>query len=373
MFFQVSSFNQKTCQYSIANSDNVQCTGGRYLYPAMNIMNQCKTNYYITGTKETTCVKKGSGCSACNCNATSSNGTECSDIYGQCNCKSGFYGKKCDNRDCVWGRWPAYSSCTKGCDYGGTKTRTRPHEVTKQGQGTSCNGSNTETTSCFNRCCGYQFHCSNKKKCIPLSRKCNYNNDCGDKQDEASCSERCWVKRTPWNNAGGGNMVYMDRHRLTCGGARGIKMFRLRRSGGSIRYEYICCALTRSNVCANTRRWNGFTYDGNGDTVYLDRQTISCGNRHGYVNGFWLERNGRHNRIRYSYDCCNLKSYQHRVRTTCYTSRTGFTYDGNGKNYYLDRQTVRCNYRYFLTYIRLERNGRHDRWRYRFTCCKIRT
>jgi hypothetical protein len=68
-----------------------------------------------------------------------------------------------------------------------------------------------------------------------------------------------------------------------------------------------------------------------------------------------------------------LRSYQHRVRTTCYTSRTGFTYDGNGKSYYLDRQTVRCTHRYFLTYIRLERNGRHDRWRYRFTCCKIRT
>ena len=337
----------------------------------MNIMNQCKTNYYITGTKETTCVKKGSGCSACNCNAASSSGTECSDISGQCNCKSGFYGKKCQNRDCVWGRWPAYSSCTKGCDYGGTKTRTRPHKVTKQGQGTSCSGSNTETKSCFNRCCDYQFHCSNKQKCIPLSRKCNYNNDCGDKQDEASCSESCWVKRTSWNNAGGGDMVYMDRHRLTCGGARGIKMFRLQRSGGKIRYEYICCALT-SNVCANTRKWNGFTYDGNGDTVYLDRQTISCGN-HGYVNGFWLQRNGRHNRIRYSYDCCNLRSYQHRVRTTCYTSRTGFTYDGNGKSYYLDRQTVRCTHRYFLTYIRLERNGRHDRWRYRFTCCKIRT
>ncbi|CAB3986640.1 Transposon TX1 uncharacterized 149 kDa [Paramuricea clavata] len=57
---QVSTLNQKTCEYSIANSDNVQCTGGRYLYPAMKIMNQCKANYYITGTKETTCVKKES-------------------------------------------------------------------------------------------------------------------------------------------------------------------------------------------------------------------------------------------------------------------------------------------------------------------------
>ena len=371
LVLQANILKQRTCEYSIANSVNVQCTGGRYLYPGMTLVNQCKTNYYITGRKETTCVKKTSGCGSCNCYTAGSNGKECSDFSGQCRCKSGFYGKTCANRDCVWSRWSGYSSCSRGCNYGGTQTRRRSHKVTKVGRGRPCTGRSTESRSCFKGCCRSQFHCSNRKKCISSSYKCNYDNNCGDKQDEGSCNERCTTKYTRWNSDGRGKMVYFDRHRLNCGGSGNVlKMFHLQRSGGNIRFQFICCTLT-AQVCRNVRKTNRFTYDGKGDTVYLDRQRVSCGD-HSYLNGYWLDRNSKHDHVRYNYYCCNLIHRSQRSRTSCYTSYTSFTYDGNGRSYYLDRQTVQCNHRYFLTYFRLVRNRGHDKWRYQYRCCQIR-
>ena len=369
-FFQVSTFNQKTCEYNIPNSNNIQCSGGRYLYPAMKVINQCQTNYYITGETETTCAKKSSACNPCNCNAANSNGMECSDQKGACSCKAGFYGKKCTNRDCVWARWNPYSGCSKSCGYGGFKTRIRSHQVTQQGQGKLCAGSNKETTSCFMGCCSGQFHCSNSRKCISSSWKCDYDNDCGDKQDESSCNEHCTTKYTSWNSHGGGDMVYFDRHILNCGDSGEVlKMFHLQRSGGSIRFQYICCTLTKK-VCTIKGRVNSFTYDGDGDTVYLDRQTVSCG-ENGYLNYYRLERNSGHDHVRYSYYCCDLDYQKHRTRTSCYTSYTSFTYDGDGKSYYLDRQTVQCRDRYYITGFRLVRNSGHDYWRYWYRCCRI--
>lgn len=169
--------------------------------------------------------------------------------------------------------------------------------MTKQGQGSACTGSSSYTTTCFNGCCSNQYHCSNRRKCIPSSYKCDYDNDCGDKQDEASCSESCTTKYTSWKSHGGGDSVYLDRHRINCGGNDNIlKMFHLERSGGNVRFKYICCKFTKA-VCTVAKRTNGFTYDGDGDTVYLDRQTLSCGD-HGYLNDYWLERNSNHDQVR---------------------------------------------------------------------------
>ena len=347
----------------------MQCSGGRYLHPAMSIVNKCQANYYLNQTKKTTCVAKSSECINCNCSAAGSNSSECSDESGQCSCKTDYYGKKCENRDCVWEKWSPYSSCSKACGYGGSQARTRSHNITKQGEGKTCNGTYNQTKICFNGCCSGQFHCSNRKKCISSSYRCDYTNQCGDGQDERYCNEACYTKHTGWNSDGGGNMVYFDRHRLDCGGSGSVlKMFRLRRRGGRIGFEYRCCRL-RKTVCYNSRRTNGFSSDGGGNAVYLDRQTVSCGT-YGYLNGYWLERNGGHNSIRYSYYCCNLRYSRHRARTTCYNEITNWTYNGNGKSYYLDRQTVQCSRpRYFLTSFRLQRSG--SNWRYHSRCCKI--
>ena len=365
-----------TCEYSIANSANVQCTGGSYLYPEMTIVNHCKENYYTTGRKETTCHQKKSSCSPCNCNSANSNGNECSDQSGQCNCKHRFKGIKCNDRDCVWGTWSLYSDtpCSRACDYGGSKTITRSHQITKQGNGRQCYGPSTQSKSCFNGCCSGQYHCTNTKNCIPSSDKCNYDNNCGDHQDESSCSEHCYVVGGSWEDDGGGNLVYLDRLNLKCGHwGKVLKMFHLERNGGRIRYKYKCCNLNK-RICINVRKYNRFTLDGGGNSVYLDRQAVSCGN-HAFLNGFWLRRNHALNRIRYEYLCCNLREERHRRRTHCEEKRTGYTYhDDKGSSVYLDRQKVECQGRSFLSSFALERDhssGKH--WRYRYTCCEVRS
>ena len=378
---QVSALNRMTCEYSIVNSANVQCTGGRYLYPGMTIANQCKAHYYATGRKETTCEEKGSGCSPCNCNNDNSNGNECLDTTGQCNCKHGFKGNKCNDRDCVWGAWSKYSDipCSKRCDYGGMKTRTRSHQLTKQGNGKQCNGPGTESITCFNGCCPDQYLCfkSNPEKCIPMSQRCDYENNCGDNKDEIGCDEHCDMKTTDWAEHDDGNMVYLDRITVDCGGdnevKKVLKMFHLERDRGYVRYKYKCCTLKKP-ICTNARKVNGFTPDGGGNAVYLDRQTVSCGN-HAYLNEFVLRRNGAHNHIRYEYNCCNLNEERYRRKTVCKEGlTTPYSYhDREGRSVYLDRQTVECQGRSFLTSFVLERNhGGSDLWRYRYTCCEVK-
>ena len=57
----------------------------------------------------------------------------------------------------------------------------------------------------------------------------------------------CVDKNTNWDNAGSGNTVYLDRHRLNCGsGGNVMSMFKLERSDSNpnqVRYKYRCCQL----------------------------------------------------------------------------------------------------------------------------------
>ena len=57
----------------------------------------------------------------------------------------------------------------------------------------------------------------------------------------------CVDKYTNWDNAGNGNTVYLDRHRLNCGsGGNVMSMFKLERSDSNpnqVRYKYRCCQL----------------------------------------------------------------------------------------------------------------------------------
>ena len=353
----------------------MQCTGGRYLHPGMTIANHSKARYYATGWKESTCHQKKSSCSPCNCNTANSNGNECYGQSGQCNCKHGFKGTKCNDRDCVWGVWSKNSNipCSKGCDYGGTKTITRSRLVTKQGKGKQCNGTGTESKSCFNGCCSIQYHCKDRQKCIPLDDKCNYDNNCGDNQDDSSCPNNCNVVNGDWKDLGDGNMVYMDRLHLECGHyGKILKMFHLERNGGRIRYKYKCCTLNK-RICQNVRKHNAFTPDGSGNSIFLDRQPVSCGN-YAFLNGFWLTRNRERNHIRYEFLCCNISEEKHR-RTHCKERRTGYTeHDNKGRSFYLDIQTVKGNGRSFLSSFALERDHRSGKhWRYRYTCCEVRS
>ncbi|VDI33629.1 uncharacterized protein [Mytilus edulis] len=174
----------------------------------------------------------------------------------------------------------------------------------------------------------------------------------------------CWDKSTNWNNAGNGNTVFLDRHRLSCG-ARGnvINMFKLERSGSNqVRYKFKCCRHTGAE-CNIRRVNNGFTSDGGkGEVIYLDRQRVFCNK--GLLNEFKLNRKTGGGSYRYQYKCCNLKG-----RLRCQNSSTRWTAEGDRTSFYLDRQTVACSGERFLQSFQLKRNN--GRLRYDIRCCRV--
>ncbi|KAK3099928.1 hypothetical protein FSP39_011919 [Pinctada imbricata] len=171
----------------------------------------------------------------------------------------------------------------------------------------------------------------------------------------------CRHQDTGYNDDGKGNMVYFDRHVLRCGN-RGMRWFKLDRGSQTIRFEYECCNLptkVRSREFQTT-----FTYEKGGNLVYLDRQRVSCGTK-GILSGFNMQRNPRRDHIRFNVICNDYN------RLNCQrTQYTHFNDDGKGKSFYLDRHRVQCNNGYFLNNFRLKRNGRHNKIRMEFKCCR---
>ena len=76
--------------------------------------------------------------------------------------------------------------------------------------------------------------------------------------------------------------------------------------------------------------------------------------------------NDGHNAIRYSFSCLQ---FGHRL-STCYDAATPYTFDGNGKVYYLDKLTAQYRDNYYLNRFHLDRSGGGDSWGYRIRCCQ---
>ena len=56
---------------------------------------------------------------------------------------------------------------------------------------------------------------------------------------------KCRTLNTPFNDEGGGNAVYLDRHDLRCESNEMLGQFHLARNGaGQYRYDYTCCKVT---------------------------------------------------------------------------------------------------------------------------------
>merc|ERR1712055_253334 len=111
-------------------------------------------------------------------------------------------------------------------------------------------------------------------------------------------------------------------------------------------------------------QWNS---DGSGNLVYLDRQAVSCSDN-GYLSQFQLTRNAApHDKVAYRYNCCNMKD-QHQM-SDCYNTNTPANDDGRGNMVYLDRHSVQCKERYFLTNFQLVRPT-HSTIQYKYRCCR---
>ena len=176
---------------------------------------------------------------------------------------------------------------------------------------------------------------------------------------------RCYSRYTPFSEIGNGKLVYLDRQHLSCGVNEVVQAMMLERHNSSryIRYNYTCCKIPYE--CNQQTISNPLTDDGNGDTAFLDQQTVQCSNG-GFITDFRLERNSRGNKVHYIYKCCNIVG----SNKISYDAETHWNDQGNGNMIYLDRHHIYCQFGYGLTKFRLVQNERCQ-YQYKIKCTKI--
>ena len=179
---------------------------------------------------------------------------------------------------------------------------------------------------------------------------------------DASDANSTQEKSTKPNHWGGGNSIYLDRHNVDCGN-KALKGFHLRRPrGNQINYNYQCGGTTSGasiNKNSGTNNWGG------GHTLYLDRHKVDCGPNP--LHQFKLTRPNRSS-VRYDYKCGDS-----RHSGGCRQKNTGWN-QGHRMSIYLDRHKIRCDNDEVLKSFKLNRQPRTGwpgKMRYDYECCKI--
>lgn len=171
------------------------------------------------------------------------------------------------------------------------------------------------------------------------------------------------AKNTPDNNWGGGNSIYLDRHRLNCGRG-GIQRFQLKRpSTTKLDYKYTC--VPGVNASQSGYKYTASNDWGGGNMIYLDRHKVDCGKKP--ISDFQLRRPAG-DKIQYRYRCSNRKAAGD-CRNTATTWNTP-----SSSTIYLDRHNVKCKPGEVLTKFKLRHNGKSGsakKIRYDYTCCAM--
>ena len=172
-------------------------------------------------------------------------------------------------------------------------------------------------------------------------------------------------KKTTASHDGAGNTVYLDRHSLDCGQKSIMNQFHMNREKGNTgqydQVQYNYTCITGREGNMTTKN-TGANEDGGGNNIYLDRHTVNCEDK--FVNQFKLTRPSD-NTIQYDYKCIDTPVDM----DTCRTDRISPQEDGGGNIIYLDRQNVKCNDDEGLTKFRLTRPT-NNTIAYEYTCCK---
>ena len=165
--------------------------------------------------------------------------------------------------------------------------------------------------------------------------------------------------QTPANDWGGGNSIYLDRHTLDCGDD-GINQFKLGRpKNNQIQYSYKC--VEGVNSPANINKDTGANDWGGGNSIYLDRHSVDCGKNP--ISKFRLVR-PKPNQIRYDYTCNSAE-----IKGQCRDANSGWNQESN-MNIYLDRHNVACKDTEVITQFKLNRDGK-GKFRYDYKCCQL--
>ena len=95
----------------------------------------------------------------------------------------------------------------------------------------------------------------------------------------------CRTTYTNWNDAGGGNTIYLDRHNVNCNENEAIGAMNLEVDGNKMRYRYTCCKNTNTDGCfmimqddGNLVIYKGLNPENKKDMMWSSRTSGQAGN-----------------------------------------------------------------------------------------------
>jgi len=177
---------------------------------------------------------------------------------------------------------------------------------------------------------------------------------------------------TGFNDEGGGNTIFLDRHNVECE-KNALKRFSLVRDGrGNYRYDYSCSAafvngganVTDNAIESTTRKSTPSNDSGGGNNIYLDRHRVDC-EGDGYISQFKLDHMGIPGKYQYNYTCNKTKK-----PLKCRVVMNNPTDNGGGNAVYLDQQDVKCNDDEVINGFQLFRPSENT-IAYSYRCCKF--
>lgn len=100
---------------------------------------------------------------------------------------------------------------------------------------------------------------------------------------------------------GGGNAIYLDRHNVKCGTSEALMTWKFSSGApNTVRYDYQCAPMEGLTKCTPmTTAWNE---EGGGNMLFLDRHDVTCPGGT-LLNRIQLIRDGK-GKYRYEYTCC---------------------------------------------------------------------
>ena len=170
---------QITCSsFDIANTLNLaKCEAsnlGFGLIPSSSVIElECAPGFHPSSAFVTCPTEESpqtASCQACNCDPVGSVDNNCQGVEGQCQCKDGFYGVKCETANCdgEWEPWrPAICPCGSG------KTQTRGWNLVFDDNADEHCEALQESRTCFTGCCEGQFDCGGET-CLAANQECDY-------------------------------------------------------------------------------------------------------------------------------------------------------------------------------------------------------
>lgn len=182
-----------------------------------------------------------------------------------------------------------------------------------------------------------------------------------------------WTGKTNLNDVDGrGNTIYLDRHNVACKPTEALQGYKLSTAPGyKIQENFDCTPVTlgdKANLVFDSTPWND---DGGGNSIFLDRHDVKCTgafalNSFRYVLHPDYFKGDR--RTHYEYQCVDTGG------STSVTERvTTWQGGGGGNMIFLDRANIACQSDELMQGFRYQRNPNNgDEYRYVLKCKKPR-